>query len=299
MNLNNIKLIFADLDDTISELYKPASDKMIMYLNKLLEEGKAIIIISGQGKENIYDRVVCKIKRELRKNILVCGCGGAYIYGFGENGEFEDKAWYSVYEESLNEHQKKLWREKINQLIQEFNLKIYKTMPKKEFTKITNSLSNAVIMEDRESQITFEVMNDLNLREKIIARGKELMEEANLPIGVFKGGEYAIDFMLYGVSKTYAVKFLMDNKNKLTKIGIKNPYELNDENIQVWGDKYSLTNGGTDMNMLYGLNKKVLAIDFRDEPIEELDMTYNIKIWNGNKRLCEGLEEYLELNLEG
>lgn len=91
----------------------------------------------------------------------------------------------------------------------------------------------------------------------------------------------------------------MNNKEVLNKIGVVNPENISDSEIQVWGDKYSLVNGGTDMNMLYGLNKNVLAIDFRKEPINELDMTYNIKIWNGQKTLCEGLEEYLRLNIEG
>ena len=299
MDLKNVKLIFSDLDDTLSVLYKPASDKVKLYLNKLLHDGKSIVIISGQGKENIYDRVVCGIETNLRKNVLVCGCGGAYIYGFDQNGNFEKNPVYSIYDEKLNEHQKKIWREKINQLIQEFDLKLYNSMPKDEFTKVTKAMSNAVIFEDRESQITFEVMNDLDLREKMISRGKELMEEGNLPIGVFKGGEYAIDFMVNGVSKTYAVQYLMNNKEVLNKIGVVNPENISDSEIQVWGDKYSLVNGGTDMNMLYGLNKNVLAIDFRKEPINELDMTYNIKIWNGQKTLCEGLEEYLRLNIEG
>ena len=244
MDLENVKLIFADLDDTLSELYKPASKKVKEYLNRLLQEGKSIVIISGQGRDNIYDRVVCGIEENLRRKILVCGCGGAYIYGFDNDGKFEKNPIYSISEEKLNIEQRKVWRE------------------------------------------------------KMIARGKELMQEANLPIGVFKGGEYAIDFMVNGVSKTYAVKYLMNNTEALKKIGVNNPEKLDDENIQVWGDKYSLINGGTDMNMLYGLNKNVLALDFRKEPIEELDMSYNIKIWNGKKTLYEGLEEYLKLNLE-
>ena len=299
MDLEKVKLIFADLDDTLSELYKPASNKVKEYLNRLLQEGKSIVIISGQGRDNIFDRVVCGIEEKLRRKMLVCGCGGAYIYGFDNDGKFESTPIYSIYEEKLNIEQRNIWREKINQLINEFDLKLYKSMPKDEFTELTNSMPNAVIFEDRESQITFEVMNDLALREKMIARGKELMQEANLPIGVFKGGEYAIDFMVNGVSKTYAVKYLMSNTEALKKIGVNNPEKLDDENMQVWGDKYSLINGGTDMNMLYGLNKNVLALDFRKEPIEELDMSYNIRIWNGEKTLCEGLEEYLKLNIEG
>ena len=39
------------------------------------------------------------------------------------------------------------------------------SMPKDEFTKLTNAMSSAVIFEDRESQITFEVMNDSYFRQ--------------------------------------------------------------------------------------------------------------------------------------
>lgn len=48
--IENVKLIFSDLDDTLSVLYKPASDKVKFYLNRLLHDGKSIVIISGQGK---------------------------------------------------------------------------------------------------------------------------------------------------------------------------------------------------------------------------------------------------------
>ena len=40
MDLKNVKLIFSDLNDTLSVLYKPASDKVKFYLNKLLHDGK-------------------------------------------------------------------------------------------------------------------------------------------------------------------------------------------------------------------------------------------------------------------
>ena len=289
MNLDNVKLIFADLDDTLTELYKPATENVQLYLNKLLEEGKIIVIITGQGKENIYDRVINKIKNNLRKNILICGCGGSYIYGFDDNGNINDSPYYSVYEEKLSDEQKILFRKVTKQLVDEFNLITYNKMSRDDFKRISKGNSTTIMLDDRVSQITFEVVNDLRLREEIIKRGKDLIENYKLPIQVVKAGTFAIDFSVYGVSKTYAVKYIMNNL--LKKFGIEN---IKNNEIQVWGDKYSLVNGGTDMNMLYGLNKQVLAIDFRNEPEEELDVTYNIKKWNGKKQLCEGLEEYLK-----
>lgn len=293
MNLDNIKLIFSDLDDTLTELYKPANENVSIYLNKLLGEGKIIVIITGQGKENIYDRVINKINSNLRRNLLICGCGGAYIYGFNEKGELNKEAYYSVYEEKLNDEQKVLFRKVTNQLVSEFNLITYNKMPRDEFKKISKGNSTSIMLDDRTSQITFEVINDLQLRERIIKRGKELMEKYSLPIQVVKAGTFAIDFSVQGVSKTYAVKYIMNNL--LKEFGLEN---VRNDEIQVWGDKYSLVNGGTDMNMLYGLNKEVLAIDFRDEPEDELDLSYNIEKWNGKKRLHEGLEEYLKISLE-
>jgi len=147
MDLEKVKLIFADLDDTLSELYKPASKKVKEYLNRLLQEGKSIVIISGQGRDNIYDRVVCGIEENLRRKILVCGCGGAYIYGFDNDGKFEKNPIYSIYEEKLNIEQRKVWREKISRLIKEFDLKLYKSMPKDEFTTLTNSMPVSTMVE--------------------------------------------------------------------------------------------------------------------------------------------------------
>ena len=292
MNLDGVRLVFSDLDDTLAELYKPVSGGVQEYLDQLLNKGVIVAIITGQGKEGIYDRVASFIDEKNRKNLLMCGCSGAYVYGFDENGQINENPFYSIYDEKMNEAEKRKFREVIAQLVDEFQLVTYPKMPREEFRILTHGQSTSIMLDDRMSQITFEVINDLELRERILKRGKELFRENDLLIETVKAGTFAIDFTVEGVSKTVAVRFIMEHV-----LAQMNCRDIRDKEIQIWGDKYSLVNGGTDMNILYGLNRQVLAIDFRDEPDDELDLSYNIQKWRGQYSLSKGLEEYLGTTL--
>jgi hydroxymethylpyrimidine pyrophosphatase-like HAD family hydrolase len=68
---NEVKIIFADVDETIADVYKPATSEMIAELEKVLEEGKLLFLVSGGGLQSITERIVSKIKPDLRKSVLI------------------------------------------------------------------------------------------------------------------------------------------------------------------------------------------------------------------------------------
>lgn len=312
---DQVKVIFSDVDETIADLYVAAVPEMIAELIALLEEGKAIVFITGQGLKSVQFRIIDLIPQSLRKNILVGHCSGAEVWGHDEQGNLREKPYYSVYEEQMNEDQKKKWREIVAQIISEFKLQTFPTKPVKQFIAEHGSDPLTVMMEDRGPQITFEVVNgyDLSveqekalevsvpqthgaydLRIPILGRADQLFIEAGLPITSRLGGEFAVDFAVKNVSKTTAVKFVLENEEILHSVGLSKEVVSHPKAIEIWGDKFSTIRGGTDRHMSEATSPQVRSIDFRQENPEEFMPGYNIVVWDGEKHLHEGTLEYLK-----
>ena len=316
---NQVKLIISDVDETIADLYLEAKPEMIVELEKILSEEKALFLISGQSIGNIQWRIINHIRKDLRKRIIVGHCSGAEVWGFDKSGNLQNIPYYSLYESTLSEHQKSKWREVIQELIDEFELVVYSPMPVNEFIKKSGKDPLSIILEDRGPQITFEVINgyDLSLEKSkevaikapimnghqdiripILNRAKDMLVLNSIPITPRLAGVFAIDFAVTGVSKTTAVKYVIEHDLILNSLGIQETDINNPENIEVWGDKFSISRGGTDRHMSAALPKTVRSITFREENPKEFLDGYNIVVWKRKKHLHEGLLEYLQSRKE-
>ena len=312
---NDVKLIISDVDETIADLYVEAETEMINELEKLLAEGKIIFLISGQSVKSICWRITDHIKSGLKKKIIIGHCSGSEVWGFDESGNLRKEPHYSVYDSSMDESQKKKWREIIQQLVAEFNLEVFDTMPVLDFKKKTNENPLAIMLEDRGPQITFEVVNgyDLqpdkanqleqkipethgsyDLRIPILERAEDLLIQANLPITPRLAGVFAIDFAIKDVSKTTAVKNTLENEEVLSQLELNREILSEPLHLEVWGDKFSTVRGGTDRHISEALPKKVRSITFREENPEEFLEGYNIVVWDGKNHLHHGLLEFLK-----
>lgn len=290
---DNVQLIISDVDETIADLYLSASHEMIKALEKLLGEGKVLFLISGQSIQNIQKRIVNHIRKELRKQVIVGSCSGAEVWGFDKNGDRHKRPFYSLYK-TFSDSQEKKWRKIIEKLTVEFGLEVLPTMPISEFKKKVGNNPLAIMLEDRGAQITFEVVNDSDLRIPILERAKSLLKKAKLPITPRLAGVFALDFAIKGVSKTTAVKYVIKNKSILSEIGLNKETLKNPKHIEVWGDKFSKVKGGTDRHISEALPKEVRSITFRDENPAEFLKDYNIVVWHGKKHLHNGLLEFLK-----
>ena len=316
---DKVKLILSDVDETIADIYTKATQDMIYELNSIVEQNRVLFLISGGGLQSIRERIIDLLKPEVRHKILVAHCSGAEVWGFEKGGELKSKPYYGVYEGHFTEVQKEKWREIINRLIEKFHLKTYPVQPKIDFVKISEGYPLAVMLADRGPQITFEFINSINLsgeqkdkiekelgisiplnhdtydlRYAVLEEGTKLYKEANLPIYMQFGGTMALDSIIKGVDKTLAVKSVLENDDIIKSYGL-NRAELNDDtDIEIWGDKFAQKKAGPDFQMCLAVSPKVRAIDFRDEDITDIPNGYNIQVWDGEKRLHEGLLEYLE-----
>lgn len=312
----SLKLILADVDETIADVYTKATPAMIIALNSMLSDGKALFLVSGGGLQSIRERVVDLLKPELRHKVIVAHCSGAEVWGFQKGGEINSEPYYGVYEGHFTDDQKRTWRKITNQLIEKYHLKTYPTQPRQAFIEASQADPLSIMLADRGPQITFEFTNSINLtleqkeeiekltgvvipqthgtydlRYPIMEDARTLYAEANLPIQPHLGGIFALDHVIDGVDKTRAVKHVLDDVNILASLDLQRD-DINDVNeLEIWGDKFSQKKGGPDFQMCRAVSPQVRAIDFREET--DLPEGYNIQIWNGEKHLHEGLLEYL------
>lgn len=310
---SKVKLLVADVDETIADLFVPTTPEMISELNRLLQEGKSLFLVSGSGLRSIKTRVSDLISPELRKHVLISHCSGAEIVGFDKEGNLLEKPHYSIYDQTLNKEQKDTWRKIVQQIIDEFHLEPHPVAPVKEFKELYGDNPLAVLYDDRGPQITFEFINAYQLTDQqieqlrnhipnfdmadlripIMERVGKLLEEANIPITPRLGGMFALDLAIKGSSKTTSVRFVLENEELRSSLGLNTSDINNPEIFEVWGDKFSVLTG-TDRHMSEALPKQTRSVDFRIENPEEFSKGYNVVVWNGKKHLHEGLLEYLQ-----
>jgi hypothetical protein len=133
-----------------------------------------------------------------------------------------------------------------------------------------------------------------DLRVPLLERATELFESARLPITPRLAGVFALDFAIQGVSKRTAVRYVLGSPGVLRGLGLRADEANEPGCVEVWGDRFSTSNGGTDRHISEALPTDVRSITFREEALAELPPGYNIVLWDGCRHLQEGLLEYLE-----
>jgi hypothetical protein len=312
---DSIRLALSDVDETIAEVYTPAEPEMIDELSSFLREGRKLFMVTGGSLKRVRAGITDLIPADLRKDILVSHCSGAEVWGFTEKGEVKDQPFYSIYEETFTEDLKQSWRAVVSQLVSEFGLRPHPAQPKVDFWATVGRDPLDIMLDDRGPQITLEVVNGIDLtgdqlealpfevpltrgkydlRIAIMERAKELLTSSNVPISPRLGGNFALDLAVEGVSKTTSIHKVLDNEAVLSTIGLSIADVQNPKELEVWGDKFSVANGGTDRHMSEAVSPEVRSIDFRQEDPSELPEGYNIVLWDGDHHLHHGLLEYLK-----
>jgi hydroxymethylpyrimidine pyrophosphatase-like HAD family hydrolase len=313
---NEVRLVFADVDETIAEVYTPADPAMITELSRFLIDGGRLFMVTGGSLKRVLEGITNKITPKLRHQILISHCSGAEVWGFTPDGELRDQPFYSIYKENFTEDMKRRWRQAVDQLITEFNLRLHPVQPKATFWNEIGRDPHDIMYDDRGPQITLEVVNghDLtdtqlgfftcdvpftydqrrDLRIPLMRRAEEIFTEMNVPVTPRLGGVFALDLAIEGCSKTTSIKYVLENPHILEMIGLSIQDLAAPASMEVWGDKYSILHGGTDRHMSEALPPSVRSIDFRQENPKEFPEGYNIVLWDGIEHLHSGLLEYLQ-----
>lgn len=124
-------------------------------------------------------------------------------------------------------------------------------------------------------------------------RANKLLSAKKIPITPRLGGNFALDFVVQGVSKTTSIKRVLSDDTVLNTIGLSRKDIEKPQELEIWGDKFSIINGGTDRYMSEAVSPEVRSIDFREEDRSGLPIGINIVLWKGKHHLHHGLLEYL------
>jgi len=168
------------------------------------------------------------------------------------------------------------------------------------------------LLDDRGPQITFEFPNAYalseaasealhhrlgrsfegrDLRIPVQQRAQQLLEAHGVPVTPRIAGMFALDLAIAGIDKALAVAEAM-TPSVLRDLGL-GPEPPRADEMEVWGDRFSQSSG-TDWLMCKPIDRSIRAISFRDEDPAEFPDGYNIRRWDGERRLDAGLLEYLQ-----
>jgi hypothetical protein len=308
---DQLRLVFSDVDETIADLYRPAERRMVAALSNLLEQNVSLVLITGQSVENVEERVVMALPARLRRQVAIGACSGAELWGYSPAGNRRESPHYTA-ENVLTAENANAWRAIVQQLIEEFRLSAFATMPIADFRRKAGDEPLCVMLDDRGPQITLELPNayrlsaaarrDIHLppglglegddlRAPILRRAQQLLDACPIPVTARMAGMFALDLAITGIDKSRAVTEAI-SPGVLGSLGLDGTVPTFDE-IEIWGDRFS-QQAGTDWLMCKPIDRRVRAISFRDENSNEFPEGYNIQLWDGAQRLHAGLLEFIE-----
>ena len=289
-----VRLVLADVDETIAGLYEPASPAMLRALGRFLGDGGRLFLITGGSLQRVTSGITDGIPRVMRRGVLVAPVSGAEVWGFTTRGAVRRRPFVSRYEETFTPDMKRRWRAVSAQVLAEFGLRPHAVRPPARFHREVGHDPLDVMVDDRGSQITFEFVNGRDLRVAVVERAAELLREARLPVTPRLASVFALNMTIEGVSKESAVRQVLESDAILASVGLTSADVAAPHALEVWGDDFSAANGGSDLLMSRAVAPAVRSIDFRDEDPTDFPAELNIVLWDGAQRLHDGLLEYLE-----
>ncbi len=289
----SVRLVFADVDETVAGLHEPASPQMLAALSAYLNEGGCLCLVTGGSLERVTSGVTDRLDARLRPRVLIGPASGAQLWGFDFRGALHKRPL--VDQARLTDATRDGWQRVLGQLVDEFELRLHPARSPARFRTEIGHDVREVMFSDRGPQMSLEFVNstDEDLRRAVTGRANQLLNAAELPVRAHPTGVFALNMTLEGVSKGGAVTALTGSPELLDRIHLS-AKDLVPEAIEVWGDDFSSARGGIDLDMCLALPPAVRTIDFREEDPAELPPDRNIVLWDGQHRLQHGLLEFLE-----
>ena len=288
-----VRLIIADVDDTIAPVYHDIAREMVKEIEELLITGIKFFLISGQSIQNICARIIRYIHPELRNSILVAHCNGAEVYCFDREGKLCEKPVFTILD--YVQVDKRKWKEVLQQIREHFGLEYIYTNKVDEFKAQVGDSPKAIMVEDRNVQISMDFVNGVgttDVRFEIMEYAHKLLEEYGLKVVPHLGGDGAIDFNIEGVSKSRPIEEIISFSDKFDFNINGKIHMAHVDEVEIWGDNFSLSKGAADFAMCKGLPESVRTLCFRE--CQDYSKQYNICVWDGNRKLSEGVLEYLQ-----
>ncbi len=302
---DDIELIISDVDDTICEQFYDCSAAMIAKISELLNSGIYFILVSGQEKNNIFNRLIKYIPKNLRKQILLAHCNGSEMFAFNTYGDMGENPVYTLIKEK-NFHIE--LGSFVDEIIRKFNLVKIEAKDNVRFNSKVNNDYQSVMYGNRKVQQSIDFLNgtdvntfllpddyifkyngnDIRLYIKEYADYKS--KKSNMNVCTLIGGTTGIDFCQKNVNKGEILKAIVEDSNN-TSTFCQIISKQSEKNIEIWGDSFSKLNNGSDRYMSAAINRNIRSISFSD--LDELDDEFNIVKWCGINMKAKGLLDYI------
>jgi phosphomannomutase len=250
---NNKKIVFFDLDGTLSPPRKKMQHSMSDCLYHLQKENFEIGVVTGSDLDYIYEQ--CDLLWDLNpidyRAIHFLPCNGTKYYRFDAGTKMNP-----VYELDMREHLgEKHWR-RLAQLIlnlQSAITRVHRKIPLTgTFVQYRGSTLNWCPIgreaSDQDRQLWAKLNADNSIREKWFDIAKAGLESANLNDVVIKyGGETSFDIYPAGWDKTYPMKNYFSDYDEQWFVGDRcGPYGNDFEAFVLAGNKGFQTTGPED-----------------------------------------------------
>ncbi len=223
-------LFITDLDETLQHVHEPLTDEEINILQKLMENGTFIAVISGASVQSIFLRLASKIQPRFSDSVIFYANNGGVCFQLNTDGSVK-----YIYNYSFEFEQ---FRSEIGELIEKW-VEI-NALGSVVYCEGRYSLEGTLCIEHKECQITVTLRGLEYLREKIIVG---LSTCVNMKfageIVVVPAGSKSIDIMLSKTGKKEAIQHLLITLS----VGIEK------RNIVIAGDSFH--DGGADNELLH------------------------------------------------
>ena len=302
-----MKLVISDIDDTLAEPFKPASPSLMALLIFMLEEGLCLFLLTGQGFNNAFERIVKQIPKNLTHRVFLGYCNGAQVCRFEGHQALE--VFNAVEDLGLDINVDFVSRA-LEEVSKTYQLTYVRTRSLNTFIDVAleSGIGTSVMLDDRGIQISLDFICALASRESGVFTAIDDVDAIrqgvvgdlnhyfshNCPYYEAKyGGVSAIDIGLKGVNKGLPLRRLLKKANQFSVSA--NVIEYSSfEDIEIWGDSFSIDPWGADRSICVHL-PYVRALSFRDLVADDLQGLPRLQRWSGASRLSEGLLEYLQV----
>ena len=257
------KIIAFDWDGTAVHTRNDDVSELIESLEKLLNNGVYIVVITGTNFENIDKQFSSHIKGLCKKNLFVCTNRGSEVFGFDENSQPVILFSLKINAET-NKLLDKITEKTKHDIETKYNIRleiIYDRLNRRKLDLIPewkNPLKSEI---DNLIVETEKKLKTAGLKEGI--KGAFRLMENNARLLGLKNARITSDVkhIELGVSdKTDSIKWILEN--------LANPNKISDKDILIIGDEFGSIAGfeGSDYKMVINSRKDITYFSVGKEP---------------------------------
>ena len=257
------KIIAFDWDGTAVHTRNDDVSELIESLEKLLNNGVYIVVITGTNFENIDKQFSSHIKGLCKKNLFVCTNRGSEVFGFDENSQPVILFSLKINAET-NKLLDKITEKTKHDIETKYNIRleiIYDRLNRRKLDLIPewkNPLKSEI---DNLIVETEKKLKTAGLKEGI--KGAFSLMENNARLLGLKNARITSDVkhIELGVSdKTDSIKWILEN--------LANPNKISDKDILIIGDEFGSIAGfeGSDYKMVINSRKDITYFSVGKEP---------------------------------